>query len=96
MSTTEGTEPFTVERLRGLMAGASEAIRECPSILWAADEIERLRVRLVNVDTDAALELEAERALADKLAAQVAHFVDGGTWDESTLDTFAKWREARA
>lgn len=37
------SEPYTVERLREMMDGAAESVRECSTILWAADEIELLR-----------------------------------------------------
>ena len=103
MSATEGTEPFTVERLRGLMAGGTEAIRECSSILWAADEIERLRAevvslsRLLGASSDPYTE---ERDLADELAAALLHSaerLDRRGMATATADTaLAKWREARA
>lgn len=36
-------EPFTVERLRGMVGSLRPEIREHSTVLWAADEIERLR-----------------------------------------------------
>jgi hypothetical protein len=37
------TEPFTVARLREMMEHAPAATRQDSTVLWAADEIERLR-----------------------------------------------------
>ena len=40
------SEPFTVERLREMMEGATPEVRESSTVLWAADEIDRLRALL--------------------------------------------------
>ena len=39
-------EPFTVERLRGMVGSLRPEIREHSTVLWAADEIERLRAEV--------------------------------------------------
>jgi len=40
-------------------------------------------------------DLDAERALSDRLAAEVAHFIDGGTPDVHSVGAFNDWKEAR-
>jgi len=48
------TEPKTVERLREMMEGAAPQNRAESTVLWAADEIERLRTKVRLLDNIAA------------------------------------------
>lgn len=47
------TDPYTVERLREMMANAPEPARQHSTCLWAANEIERLRSLVLVAEGDA-------------------------------------------